>query len=148
MIRKIITSNGNNIIKITIIIIYIYYFTNNFKNNNYLKWNNNTKNIKLLELEYNLKKYHQLIKKPTNINDSSLKLEKQKIIELLSKDRNVSEINTVIFDISCCFGNCIIMLNKLLFYCEIIGCHYIVLNKNSFWFLKNTDNKKVSVKNF
>ena len=31
----------------------------------------------------------------------------------------------------------IVFLNKLIFYCEIIGCKNIVLNKHIYWFIKN-----------
>ena len=41
------------------------------------------------------------------------------------------------------FGNLLCSLNKLIFYCEIIGCKKILLDKKIFWFIKN----KIQIKN-
>ena len=41
------------------------------------------------------------------------------------------------------FGNLLCTLNKILFYCEIIGCKKILLDKEIFWFIKN----KIKIKN-
>ena len=46
----------------------------------------------------------------------------------------------------CNFGNCIVILNKLIFYCEIIGCKNIILNKDTYWFIKN--NVTINSSNF
>ena len=34
----------------------------------------------------------------------------------------------------------IVFLNKILFYCEVIGCEYIILNEDKFWFINKTNN--------
>lgn len=118
--------------KIKIIIILIYFF-----NNKYFKLTTIKNNIKLDELNFYLNKFDLLIKKPKNITDSILLEEKRKIINLLLKNQNLTLFDTIFFNTECCFGNCIAFLNKLIFYCEIIGCKYLVLNKDFFWFIKN-----------
>lgn len=77
--------------------------------------------------------------KPNNPNDPIFIKEKKKIFEMISKamGRKISSVNTIIFSEKCKFGNCIIYINKLIFYCEILGCNKIILNKDINWFLKN-----------
>jgi hypothetical protein len=62
-------------------------------------------------------------------------------MNLLSKDigRNITSVDNLFLFLSpaCNFGNCIVILNKLLFYCEIISCRTIILDKEIFWFIKN-----------
>ena len=43
------------------------------------------------------------------------------------------------------FGNLLVLLNKLIFYCEIIKCKTIILDKKKFWFIKH--NIKISANN-
>ena len=40
-------------------------------------------------------------------------------------------------DFKCNFGNQLILLNKVIFFCEILGCERIILNKQYYWFIKN-----------
>ena len=46
------------------------------------------------------------------------------------KKKPINKIETIFVSHSCNFGNCIIMLNNIIFYCEVIGCHKIILDKN------------------
>ena len=88
-------------------------------------------------MNYYLNSFELLVKKPSNITDNILIEEKKNIIKLLSKNQNFILLNTIFLNTSCNFGNCIVFLNKLIFYCEIIGCKNIVLNKDIYWFIKN-----------
>lgn len=87
-----------------------------------------------------------------NLNDSLFVIkEKQSIFDLLSKyaGRNITSVNTIYFATNCFFGNCIVLLNKILFYCEIIGCKSIILDENIFWFIKNqilVEKNNISIK--
>ena len=75
-----------------------------------------------------------------NLNDSLYIIkEKKSILDLFSKcvGRNITSVDTIFFEANCNFGNCIVILNKILFYCEIIGCKTIILDENKFWFIKN-----------
>ena len=56
-----------------------------------------------------------------------------------NKTRNV---NSIYVDVDFKFGNLIVFLNKLLYYCEIIKCKFIILNNKKFWFINKTINIK------
>ena len=62
-----------------------------------------------------------------------------RILDLLSKDvgKNITSLDTLFIASNCNFGNSIAILNKLLFYCEIISCKTIILDKDIFWYIKN-----------
>ena len=115
------------LLKIKLIFILFFLFHYDFKK---LKYN---------EIQYYLNTFSFLEEKSINMNDTLILKEKTNILEMFSKisHKNITSINTIFSDIPCRFGNCIIILNKLLFYCEIIGCKSIILNKNIFWFIKN-----------
>ena len=71
-----------------------------------------------------------------NLNDTLFVIkEKKSILELFSKfeGRNITSVDNIYFDTGCNFGNCIVLLNKILFYCEIISCKTIILDENKFW---------------
>jgi hypothetical protein len=85
-------------------------------------------------------KYLSFKNKPLNLNDSLIFKEKMRILDLLSKDvgKNITFLDTLFLTSDCNFGNSIAILNKLLFYCEIISCKTIILDKDIFWYIKNT----------
>ena len=87
-----------------------------------------------------LNKYLSFKDKPLNLNDSVVIKEKINILNLLSKDvgRNITSIDSIFLATECNFGNSIVILNKILFYCEIIGCRTIILDKDIYWFMKRT----------
>jgi len=128
----IITKCINNIKKIYVFLLYfiiinkIIHFT---KNENYYF---------ILNQNYYINKYLSFKEKPLNLNDSVIIKEKINILNLLSKDigRNITSIDSIFLATECNFGNSIVILNKLLFYCEIIGCKTIILDKDIFWFIK------------
>ena len=86
-----------------------------------------------------MEKFLNLKEKPSNNNDSLVLDEKKNIFNLISKTikKNVSSIKKIIFTKGTMFGNNLICLNKLIFFCEIIGCKEIVLNNKAFWFINN-----------
>ena len=70
---------------------------------------------------------------------------KKKIYKLVMRNnvnRRIRNVKSLYIDVNFRFGNLIVFLNKILFYCEIIGCEYIILNKDKFWFLNDTINIK------
>ena len=75
----------------------------------------------------------------TEISNNSLKFElrKQLLKELRKKNQkqnqNLSEIKIVYIEKSFRFGNSIVMLNNLLFYCEILNITNIYLNIEKHW---------------
>ena len=75
---------------------------------------------------------------------------KQYILNLLSYHNrtNKTSIDKLFYKTDLRFGNLLVTLNKLIFYCEIIGCKSIILDKNDFWFINNKiyiPNKKISI---
>jgi hypothetical protein len=121
-----------NLLKFKLIIFIIIIF-----NIKYFVLTKIKNNIKIDELNYYLNNFDLLVKKPSNITDNILLEEKKSIINLLSNNRNLTVLNTIFLNKECNFGNCIVFLNKLIFYCEIIKCKNIILNKDFYWFIKN-----------
>ena len=121
-----------NLLKFKLFIFIIIIF-----NIKYFVLTKNKNNIKIDELNYYLNNFDLLIKKPSTITDNILLEEKKNIINLLSNNRNLTVLNTIFLNKACNFGNCIAFLNKIIFYCEIIKCKNIILNKDFYWFIKN-----------
>ena len=123
-------------LKIKLILILLYLINYTFKKLNSFLSN---KIIKFNEIQFYLNEISLLDKKPLNMNDSLILKEKNNILEIFSNNshKKVSSINTIFFNVTCRFGNCLLFLNKFLFYCEIIGCKSIILNRKTFWFIKN-----------
>jgi hypothetical protein len=74
-----------------------------------------------------------------NLNDSLFFIkEKKSILSFFSKyaGRNITSEHTIFLATNCNFGNCIVILNKILFYCEIIGCKTIILDETIYWYIK------------
>ena len=86
-----------------------------------------------------ISKYSSSKKKSDNLNDSLINNEKKLILDIFLKEagRNISFGGTLFLARNYHFGNSIAFLNKILFYCEIIGCKTIILDKNAFWYVKN-----------
>jgi hypothetical protein len=93
----------------------------------------------MLKEDYYINKYLALKDKPLHLNDPLIIKEKINILNLFSKDigKNITFVDNLFFSPDCKFGNCLVILNKLLFYCEIIPCRTIILDKDIFWFIKN-----------
>jgi len=68
---------------------------------------------------------------------------KKSLLDAISKGlhKNLSKIDTVFLRQNGNFGNSIICLNNIIFYCEILGCKNITLNKRNIggrpWHIKN-----------
>ena len=70
--------------------------------------------------------------------------ERKKILYNISftVKKNISIVNEIYFNNKCKIGNCLVFLNKALFFCELIKCKKIILNKKIYWFIKNKINIK------
>ena len=79
-----------------------------------------------------------LQKKPNNYNNNLIIREKKLIFNLISKtiNKNITSLYSIFYTCKCKFGNLLVILNKLIFFCEIIGCKFIILDKEVFWFIK------------
>ena len=88
---------------------------------------------------YRHKNTNQLIDSPQQLNSSIILKEKEELLKYISKSikENIKSIETIFLDYKCNFGNQLILLNKVIFFCEILGCKRILLNKDFYWFIKN-----------
>lgn len=67
-------------------------------------------------------------------NNSIVKNElKSKFLREISalKNQSVTKLDTFFFSHSMSLGNSLIQINNAIFYCEIVDCHSIILNKNN-----------------
>ena len=115
--------------KLYLIILYYIIFKKIF----YLNKDNSN-----LYLDDYIKKYSSSKSKSENLNNSLIIKEKKMIFDLFSKEagRNISHGDIIFLARDYNFGNSVVLLNKVLFYCEIIGCKTIILEKNIFWYVK------------
>ena len=67
------------------------------------------------------------------------------LLEILSKNshHNINFIENLFIDTRYSFGNQLVLLNKIIFYCEILKCKKILLRKKNKIFIRNkiNDNK-------
>lgn len=86
-----------------------------------------------------LDKFLTLKKYPSEANSILINKEKKNILHFISKNINkkIYNIKTIFFTNNFRFGNFLVSLNKIIFYCEIIGCRKIILDKKKAFILKN-----------
>ena len=103
----------------------------------------------MIEKDYFLKEINAYIQNYSLLNNfflinnnSLIEEEKNKIFNLFSQNKpNLKNIDRIFYKSHYRFGNILSNLNKLIFYCEIIKCKSIILDKKSFWFIK----KKIKI---
>ena len=91
--------------------------------------------------------YNKYFIKLSDIRNKNIVLrEKEKILKYISlcNKREITHIHNIFSSNKCYFGNKLILLNKLIFYCEILRCKKIILNKNDYWFIK----KNIQIKKY
>lgn len=66
-------------------------------------------------------------------------LEKKKLLEFISKStgKKVIIIKSIFLDQKYRLGNQLIIIYKTIFYCQILGCKKVILDKNYNWYIKN-----------
>jgi len=67
------------------------------------------------------------------------------------KNQNVSKLDIFFLSFNINFGNGLIVLNNAIFFCEIVGCHKIILYKNQIgrkWLIVNPVNIKKKKYNY
>ena len=86
------------------------------------------------------KNFFFLKHKPLIPNSLLIQKEKRKLLEIISSiiGKKVNEIRTIFISSKFNFGNQIILINTIIFFCEILGCKRIILDKNHNWFIKKT----------
>ena len=121
-------------------------------NENYSNKNNDIENSLIKDYlssvpdKYSLEKDHEkkvledyfaLIDIPENktVNSDLKKKIMEKIINYYKK--NITKINRLIITNNIAFGNTLLCLNNIIYYCEILDCKEIYLNSSNNWYIKN-----------
>ena len=97
--------------------------------------NNKIKGI-IIKKKLQLKIKNRLIK--FQKNHPLILKEKHDLLTYISNitGRKISRVKSIFLNYTEKFGNQLILLNKVIFFCEILRCKKIILNKNIYWFLK------------
>ena len=119
---------NNKYLKIFIIFSFItlYFFPNSFL-------------IAVHDMNFdnmNVDKFLNLNEKPKRNNDSLILIEKESLLELLSNysGHKIINVDTIYLGSKARLGNQLILLSKVIFFCEILGCKRIITKPN--WFIK------------
>ncbi len=90
-------------------------------------------------VEINVNQFFRLIDKPLNPDHPLIVKEKKKLLNYLSyySNHKINEVNIFFYGSKNRFGNQIIMISKIIFFCELLGCKKIILDKRANWFIKN-----------
>jgi len=98
---------------------------------------------------YNYSLLKSLSEEPILLNDI-----RNSLLKAISgmAHKNLSQVNTIFLTENMNFGNALVCLNNLIFYCEIIGCKNITLNRNNRdrknWYIKDpiiSENPKLTI---
>ena len=121
------------ILKILFLILFIFELL--FHKNKEIKLFKSIEDIKAI----NVTKFFELKDKTKVLNDLLILKEKESFFKFLSNisEHKITSVDTIFLTQDYKFGNIIIILNKILFYCEIIKCKRIVLDQNKAWYIKN-----------
>ena len=70
---------------------------------------------------------------------------KKQLLELISKSlgQKITSVKSIFLSHNLFFGNQILILNDIIFMCEILGCRKIILDKRYYWYIK----KKLLIEN-
>ena len=138
----------NRYIFLKILFIIIIFGIINIKFNfNHLIYKKNKINImKKLNFRKKYLFFFYLKKRPNNLNSPLIKMEKKELLNMLSRaiGKTINKINSIFLSQKYKFGNQIILINMVIYYCEILGCKKIILNKNWNWFIR----KKIKYKKY
>ena len=125
------------IIKMIILIYILYNFNNKIKIQS-KKYQNI---LFLKEKKYYLNYFPNITLKEHQsfVNDSLINIEKINFFKFLSRQigKKVTFVDTIFYTVKRRFGNSLCNLNKLMFYCEIVRCKKIILDKAIYWFINS-----------
>ena len=86
------------------------------------------------------KMYLNLLRsQPLNNNLSLIINEKKNILKLISKclNKSIESASSIFMGQNYNLGNQLKLINNAIFYCEILGCKRLILDKKANWFIKN-----------
>ena len=92
-----------------------------------------------MSLQHTINKFFKLVDKPLYPKYPLKLKEKKNLLTFLSKYSNhkIKDVEIFFYGSKNRFGNQIIMNSKIIFFCELLGCKRIILDKNINWFIKN-----------
>lgn len=66
-------------------------------------------------------------------------MEKKNLLQIISKyiRKNLTSVKSIFLKKRFHFGNQLIIIYRTLFFCKILGCKKLILNKRYIWFIKN-----------
>ena len=117
------------LIIIILVIIILFFFSINYSIKTDILNKNSDNIIRYDVIDFNKNK----------VNKFLIKKEKNDLLKFLSKNigKNLSKIKTIFLSNNERFGNQFIILNKIIFFCEILGCKKVLLDKKYYWYIKN-----------
>jgi hypothetical protein len=88
--------------------------------------------------------FREIINSYINTSNQAIALNKEQLLKLISKyvGKNISSVKSIFLSKKTKFENLIMMINNAIFYCEILQCKNVILDKEYYWFIR----KKVKYK--
>lgn len=131
-------NNENKLIYFVILKIFLFCIIIN----NFIKKNNNETALivkPLKELDFKI-----MMNSSIDALNNTITLNKEKLLKLLSINvgQNISSVKTIFLSKNTIFENLIMIINKAIYYCEILQCKNIILDNKYYWFIK----KKIKFK--
>ena len=85
-----------------------------------------------------MKELNNINSNNTTLNQTRIKMERLNLLEFISKsvEKNMTFVKYIFFGNFMRFGNILITIKKIIFFCRIIGCKRIFLDKGIIWFIK------------
>ena len=76
---------------------------------------------------------------PLDNNISLIIKEKRNLLKMISKclNKSIRSVSSIFMAQNSNFGNQLKLINNAIFFCEILGCKRLILDKKSNWFIKN-----------
>ena len=104
---------------------------------------NNNENI-LIMRHFKESNFREIINNYINTSNQTISLNKKQLLKLISiyVGKNISSVKSIFLSQKTKFENLIMIINNAIFYCEILQCKNIILDKKYYWFIR----KKVKYK--
>ena len=135
---KIIKSKKNRILVKLKVICFLFFLYLIYKNK-YYNYSKIQYEIKEKNIEKQFYKYFMSLKPISYENNSLLSEFRKNVLKIFSTNSNkkINTIDSLYIDYNYRFGNQLVLLNKIIFYCEILKCKKILLNNNNRIYIKN-----------
>ena len=97
-----------------------------------------SKNSIIIDNFYRYNNNNNLIILPKDKKNPIILKERLNLLRFISKivGKNITSVKTIFISRGSNFGNEFLLLNKVIFYCEILRCKKIILNREYYWYIK------------